>query len=165
MSAITDFRAALKALLVAAWPELFGDEHPILWVSQANRRAWRSLVENGQMAVPWVVVDIPPLQEVGGFGACNEVYSPTITVFYITDMAAARQAAFTDVSEFVQTKLDALAAALKAHDGTGFQFWWNLRHDVSDLNPANAVFLSSNIPMYAGSLSFQVIFGSVERDN
>lgn len=169
MSAVSDFESGLKAYITQAWPEVFGPSHPILRVTQAERRAWRSLFEKRELESPWVVVQTPPLIQAVAYGACNEVYDPLVTVHYVTDTDKALSAGYTDVAAYVHAKLDTLSLALKAvsppgylpGEYTGFQLWWGFRRDVSETNPVNQAFLSSNLPIFGGSLSFQVLFGEI----
>lgn len=166
MSAISDFEAGVRSVIREAWPEVFGNPHPILRVTQAQRRAWRSLVEKQELQFPYAIVQTPPLMQVGGFGACNETYAPLVTVFYVTHTDEAIKAGSTDVAGFVHGKLDALADVLKYGDTPGFQLsptGWDFVRDVSETNPVNAALTPSNQSLFGGSLSFRALFGTIER--
>lgn len=165
MSAVSEFESGIVSVIRQAWGELFGDSRPILRVTQAERIAWRTLFEKRELEAPWAVVQTPALQQVEGWGACNEVYSPTVRVFYVTTADEVIKAGYGDAAAFIHARLDSLADALKAGNYTGFQFWWGLERDVSESNPIHAAMAGSNLPLHGGSLAFRVLFGEIEREN
>ena len=157
------FDAELRHVINAAWPELFGSQHPIYRVTQIERKAWRTMVDFQKMKAPWCVIGVPPTASEPGWGACNVVYRPMVIVYYIASMGAEGS---TDVASYVQNRLAVLESVLQQQDYTGFQYWpGETLYDVSENNRANAVFSGANMGLFAGSLSFRAMFGYiVKRD-
>lgn len=152
-----EFDAELKRQISRAWPEIYGTTHPIFRVSQMERQAWRHLMDFYKLEAPWVVWRTPPVSTEPGWGACNVVYRPLVTVFYI---AALGVDGTRDIASYLQEKLTTLEDTLMLQDYDGFQYWpGETIIDVSENNPVNMIFLGSNVPLQAGSLTFRCLFG------
>jgi hypothetical protein len=150
----------VREAINAAWPEVYGPTHPILRVTQAERRHWRLLLEQKRMEAPWVVIQIPGMRQADGWGAINTTYEVPVTVHYIT--SGAGQA---DIAGYLLAKLLGLERVLtRQSDYSGFQFLFGLGTDVSENNPANATFVALDQPFAAGSLSFGALIGYIVPD-
>lgn len=153
-----NFENDLRLCIRQAWPEVFGPEHPIYRVTQAERRPWRSLIQTEQMLVPWVVWMADQTQQSQDYGACNVIFNPKITVYYVTSTSEGT----SDIAGFVQSKLHTFDEVLRKQDYFGFQYLEESIFDISAENAANAQFLKNNIAdLFGGSLSFRIQFGYV----
>jgi hypothetical protein len=155
------FWESISTVCLAAWPEIHGPEHPILRVTQAERRPWRLLIEQKRLASPWVVVETMQIpQEPGQWGAANTVYRPRVAVHYVTQTEKFPG----DVAGGVTEKLRRLENELIRQHYTGFQCLYDFAYDLSEENRANTTFLSLNVPLFAGALHFNCILGYVVPD-
>lgn len=150
------FWTALCGVIQAAWPEVDGPTHPIARVTQMERRPWRELTQDGRLASPRIIVQIPPTQQAEGWGGANVVYRPRVMVYYVTANNAA-----PDIAAVVEAKLADLETALVNYTGEAFQLMYNFGYDVSEENAANNVFTDKNMPFFGGMLAFDVMFGYV----
>ncbi len=156
------FDEEMKKQIRRAWPEMHGADHPIFRIVQMERIAWRHKFDFKKLAAPWCVWGTGATSSVGGYGACNVVFKPRVTVYYVAQSVVPGQ---TDVAGYVQERLFALEQILRQNDFTGFQFWdeEGITYDVSDENPANSTFVHANLPMFAGSFSFNALFGYIAK--
>lgn len=147
------FYDGLRSAITAAWPTVAGSKHPIYRESQVRRVAWRKLVESNRLASPWVVISVSNATQSMGWGLPNLVYTPRVEVFYVTEAVPGEK----DMAKFIEGELAALVDML--HPWTqGFQLGGRVDVDTSAQNPANAAFLEENLPLFAGSASFDVRF-------
>ncbi len=147
------FYDGLRAAITSAWPAVAGSAHPIYRESQVRRVAWRRLVEQQRLASPWVVISVSDAPQSSDWGLGNVVYTPRVEIFYITEAVPGEK----DMAKFIEGELAALVDTL--HPWTqGFQFADGTSIDTSPQNPAQAAFLDENLPLFAGSVSFDTRF-------
>lgn len=145
----------LAQIVYAAWPEVNGDTHPIYRATQSQRNPWRADFEARDIESPWIVWSADQTSKVSGWGACNVVYQPIITVWYITENAGQ-----DDIAQYVQDKLSDLENILVTTYPSAFQVMQDLmEHDISAENDANRVFLPNNQAFFGGCLRFRVCIG------
>ena len=147
------FYDGLRSAITAAWPSVAGSKHPIYRESQVLRVAWRKLVESNRLASPWVVISVSESPQVSDWGLATVVYAPRVEIFYITEAVPGEK----DMAKFIEGELAALVDLL--HPWTqGFQFADAASFDTSPQNPAQAAFIAENLPLFAGSVAFNVRF-------
>lgn len=150
--------AELKDCLTLVWPEVGVELHPIFRSTDAQRRSYLSELEQGDLKTPWVVYWYENTAQAHGWGACNVVYNPTVVILYIVEDDGQEE----DTAKAMREKLWQLQHFLTTRATQAFQLMpFDFKADVSDQNEGNSVFLPANISLFAGSLSFPVLFGYI----
>lgn len=147
------FYDGIRAAISAAWPQVAGSSHPIYRESQVRRVAWRKLIEQQRLKSPWVVIAVSEAPLMSSYGLANTIYSPRVEIFYITEGVIGEK----DMAAYIEGELMALQDVLHPWQ-QGFQFADGTTIDTSPSNPAMAAFLEENLPLYGGSISFDVRF-------
>lgn len=143
------FYDGLRTAITVAWPEMAGKAHPIYRESQVRRVAWRKLIEEQRLGSPWVVISTSDVPQATNWGLYNVVFSPRVEIFYITEAVEGEK----DMAAYIEKQLFALLDVLYFW-GAGFTFASEISVDTGSRNPAQAVFLNENMPLFAGSVAF-----------
>lgn len=154
--------SALAPLIDASWPEITAVERS----SSINRANWENLVLGNELRTPYAIVELGP-QTQEDWGTDNQSFRQPVFIYYVCDAEdpgaaiGGDPANGFDVQAFVLDKLHALRIAMIAYATGGFQI--AATHptvDVSETNPANAVFYSLEaIAKFGGQLSAQLLVG------
>jgi hypothetical protein len=148
-----DFYTGLRAAITAVWPDIAGASHPIYRASQVRRIDWRKLIEREKLASPWVIVSVSDSPEASSWGMGNVIYSPRVEVFFVTEGVTSER----DMASYIEERLIALRDILTLWQ-QGFQFAGGVSIDTSAANPVGSVFLAEKMPLWAGSIAFDVRF-------
>lgn len=161
-----EFHRAVRKCVREAWPEVRGAKHPIYRATQAQRRAWRSLLEppsdpprDPGIETPWVSYQYTPFERDPEIPSPNVAFRTRVTVHYFCRTADAGE---LEVAHFVEQKLGELMTIVRAQTG-----WPGLAHidggealDATEEHPVNREWAGANHPMFAGSLSFDCRTGT-----
>jgi len=158
-NAFQAFYAGLRSAVSATWPDVLGPAHPIFRQSQLKRQNWRNLVAAGRLSSPWVVILVSDAPQTTNWGLANVIYNPRVEIFYLTEAVDGER----DMAAFIEGQLAALIDTLRPWS-EGFQFAERVSVDTSAINPANAAILEENLPLFAGSVIFDVRFWSGTAD-
>jgi hypothetical protein len=149
-----DWRGAywtdLKTAINAVWPEIT----QTFKVVNVERLNWQNEIGKKRLVAPWCVVHLPRIERAQGFGAANQTYNPTPTVYYVAEY---KEGAVDDLS----AKLNLLEDYLMTH---GFSFTLEeetLNQDISEENTVKASMLQADMLYVAASLGFSCITGYV----
>jgi hypothetical protein len=146
----TELRAAIRARVEAAWPEVI--TNGIFYPDQAASFSFEAVAD--AEALPYAVIDITQVETSDEWGMGNRVDAGPAFVFYVA------QDDFNP--ETMEAKLDTLRAALYTSGLSEGQVigWPDIDAEPEDV-PAHLYFRASVRPFRVGVCEFQVIVGEM----
>jgi hypothetical protein len=148
----TDVQNAIES----TWPEV----SVIFRSSQIARLNWSNVVEEFQrsgeagLPLPYCVVQIgaATYDPMWG-GMSNTIQRVPVHIYYVCNVES------DDVSALLEERVYQIAKVLESNQFEGFQIVDGVTTDVSDSNPANSVFLQTNVPLMAAAISVNALVG------
>ena len=155
MNVITPFRADLRLIVKATWPDV---TNPTFRMTQIQRRNWVNEIGSGKLTAPYCVIELPPPAPATGWCVSAVTYLATPTVYYI----AAEKDGGGDIGALIEQRLADLTDALLFG---GFRYTipetFQPTTDTSASQAVNDSMLAAEMPYLSGALTFGALLGYV----
>jgi len=149
------YRTGLRAVIDSVWPEVL----PSLAGGGVWTRARVEEVAFEEIAVPMAVIQPGTSRESAEWsGLTGQAYEIETMFHYVR-----RRDLVTDIEEFVEARLTALADYLLYHSAAGIpkgQCLAVTALDALEANEVNAILLEKNLPYYGGTLTATLLAGT-----
>jgi len=156
---VTDFIDAVYVafgnIIEAVWPECATQETGIFEADHAENLAWNRLTP------PYAVIAIDSTMKAPGYGEGNQVYNPTVSIFYVCETdgpVSPIRSKLTAMEQYLTTPAN---NALVVDGNYIGQITDVLRMTWSASLPANQVFIAKQSNYRTGRLDVQILYGYV----
>ena len=153
MNVISPFRADLRLIVKATWPDV---TNPTFRMTQIQRRNWVNEISSGKLTAPYCVIEMPPPTNAAGWSPSAVTYLATPTVYYI----AAEKDGGGDIGALIEQRLSALTDAL-LFGGFPYTVTEEPTADTSASQAVNDSMLAAEMPYLSGALTFGALIGYV----